>query len=260
MLYHNFDPVILQLGPVAIKWYGVSYIIGFFLAWLIGRKRVSSLDSWNTEVVTDLIFFCAWGVILGGRLGYWIFYGLDRILVDPFEIFKIWHGGMSFHGGLIGVFIALYFLAKKYQKSFAEVCDFTAMITPVALFCGRIGNFINGGLYGRATDVPWAVIFPYSDGQPRHPSQLYEALLEGLILAIIMWYYTKKPKKPWNGSAVFLIGYGVGRFVVEFYRQPDSHMGFVLFDWMTQGQLLTIPMILIGLSIMIINKFNKKVS
>lgn len=250
MFYHSFDPVIVQLGPVAIKWYGISYLVGFFLAWRIGVKRIQFMPNWNKDQVTELIFYSAWGTIIGGRLGYWLFYGLDYIVQDPLEIFKIWNGGMSFHGGLIGVVCSLWFFCRKYSKSFHEVIDYIAVMAPVALFCGRIGNFINADLYGRVTDVPWAVIFPYGDGLPRHPSQLYEAFLEGILLAIFLWYFAKKPRSPWSISAVFLLGYGTARFIVEFFRQPDGYVDIGLFDWLTKGQFLSLPMIIIGIAVL----------
>ncbi len=255
MFYHDLDPVLFTVGPLSIKWYGVSYIVGFFLAWLVARARAKSQVNWHAEQVTDLIFFQAWGVILGGRLGYWLFYGFNQIIDEPFEIFKIWHGGMSFHGGLIGVVIALIFYCKKHHKPFVEVLDFVALMTPPALFCGRIGNFINGGLYGRTTDVPWAVIFPHSDGLARHPSQLYEAFGEGIVLFGLLWLYSRKPRRNGEITALFLCCYGIIRFMIEYYREPDRHLGFIFFDWMTQGQLLSIPMIVIGISILIWLKF-----
>ena len=250
MFYHNFDPIVFSIGSLSVKWYGVSYIVGFFLAWIVARRRARCLKNWSPEQVTDLIFFEAWGVILGGRLGYWLFYGLEQIIYDPIEIFRIWRGGMSFHGGLIGVIIALIFYSRKYSKNFVEVVDLVALMTPPALFCGRIGNFITGELYGRTTEVFWGVVFPNSDGLARHPSQLYEAFGEGIVLFLLLHLYAKKPRIRGEISGLFLLGYGLIRFIVEYYREPDSHLGFVLFGWMSQGQLLSIPMIILGGSIL----------
>ncbi len=248
MFYHSFDPVIFQIGPLAVRWYGVSYLVGFLLAWILGRKRARDLGGWESEYVTDLIFYLAWGAILGGRLGYWLFYDLFRFIDSPLDLLKIWEGGMSFHGGLLGVLVSVYFFARKYSKSYSEILDFTTPLAPLAIAIGRIGNFINNELWGRVTDVPWAVVFQHSGGVPRHPSQLYEAILEGFIIFTIVWNYSASKRDPWKVSALFLVCYGIARFIVEFFREPDAHIGYVLFGWMTKGQLLSIPMIVIGIS------------
>lgn len=253
MWQHNIDPVIIDFGMVAVKWYGISYLVGFAGAWLVGYLYSQRIGGWNKQQLLDLIFYSAWGAIIGGRLGYVLFYGFSYYLANPLEILQLWHGGMSFHGGMLGVIIAMIIFSRNTKRVVSEIIDLAAIMAPIALFCGRIGNFINGGLYGRVTDLPWGVVFPGSDGLPRHPSQIYEALLEGALLGIIIWWYAKKPRAPFNLSAIFLFGYGLARFIVEFVREPDQHLGFILYGWVTKGQLLSIPMIVIGLAVLLVN-------
>ena len=246
--YPTINPIALQLGPVKIHWYGLMYVIGFLAAWLLGVWRAKRPGSgWTPEQVGDVIFYGALGVIIGGRLGYMIFYAWPELIHDPLSLFRIWQGGMSFHGGLIGALIGLWLFARRHDKSWFTIADFVAPLVPVGLGAGRIGNFINGELWGRVTDVPWAMVFPRAGAAPRHPSQLYEFLLEGVLLFIILWWFSSKPKPRMAVSGLFLLGYGAFRFFVEFYRQPDVQIGFVAFDWMTKGQLLCIPMILLGI-------------
>lgn len=246
--YPNIDPVALSLGPLKIHWYGLMYLIGFALGWLLAYWRVKHYKlNWNLDQISDLIFYAALGVILGGRIGYMLFYNTQELIHDPLQLVKIWQGGMSFHGGLIGVIIALWLFSRKTEKTFLGVCDFVAPLVPLALGAGRIGNFINGELWGRVTDVPWAMVFPHVDDQPRHPSQLYEFGLEGIILFIVVWWYASKPRNDGCVSAIFLIGYACCRMIVEFFREPDPQLGYLAFGWFTMGQLLSIPMLVLGL-------------
>lgn len=242
------DPVAFSLGPLKVHWYGLMYLFGFAAAWLLAHWRVKHYQlAWTNEQVSDLIFYAALGVILGGRIGYMLFYGTEQLLANPLSLFKLWEGGMSFHGGLIGVAIALILFARHIKKPFWEIADFIAPLVPLGLAAGRAGNFINGELWGRVTDVPWAMIFPNSGGLPRHPSQLYELGLEGILLFIVVWYYARKKRPAGCVSAVFLMTYALCRLFVEFFREPDVQLGFLAFDWLTMGQLLSIPMLLAGL-------------
>lgn len=256
MLIHpDFDPIAFSIGPLAVRWYGLTYLFGFAAAWLLGRYRATKPGSgWTAEEVSDLIFFGVWGVFLGGRIGYVVFYNFDAFLQNPIMLLRVWEGGMSFHGGLIGVLIAFVFFARKTQRTFFQVSDFLAPMVPVGLFFGRIGNFINGELWGRETTVPWGMVFSTHGGGEvaRHPSQLYQAGLEGLVLFVLLWFYSSKQRPTMAVSGLFLAGYGVLRFIVEFFRQPDSHLGFIALDWLTMGQILSMPMILIGAGMMIL--------
>jgi phosphatidylglycerol:prolipoprotein diacylglycerol transferase len=244
-VYPEFDPVALQVGPLAVRWYGITYLVGFASAWYLAKRRAARPGAPVSAVqVDDLIFYAALGVILGGRIGYMLFYDFDQIVANPLNIFRIWEGGMSFHGGLLGVLGAMWLYARRLKRGFFEVTDFIAPLVPIGLGAGRVGNFINGELWGAPTTVPWAFIV---DGQARHPSQLYEAGLEGVALFLILWLFSAKPRPVMAVSAVFLIGYGVFRFAVEFVRLPDAHIGYLAFGWLTMGQVLTLPMLLLGL-------------
>ena len=245
LTYPNIDPVALQLGPISIHWYGIMYMLAFASAWWLAMRRAET-HGFNKDQVGDIIFNGAIGVVLGGRLGYILFYNFDAFLQNPSMLIRVWEGGMSFHGGLIGVGLALLYTARRHNRSFAELVDFATPIVPLGLGAGRIGNFIGGELWGRPTDLPWGMVFPHVDQLARHPSQLYQFALEGILLFAIVWFYSAKPRASFQVFGVFLIGYGVQRFIVEFARQPDSHLNFVAFDWMTQGQLLSLPMIAIG--------------
>ena len=248
MIYPTIDPVALSLGPIQIHWYGLMYLLGFSGAWWLGRLRADRFG-WTAVEVEDLLFYGAIGVIVGGRLGYSLFYDLPALIDNPLNLFKVWQGGMSFHGGLLGVVIAFGFFARATGKSYFSISDFIVPMVPVGLFFGRIGNFINGELWGKVSDVPWAMIFPNAGPLARHPSQLYEAMLEGVLLFLILWIYSSKPKPLGSVSGLFLLGYGFFRFVVEFVRVPDQQYGYLLLDWITMGQILSLPMIVIGLFI-----------
>lgn len=251
MLVHpDFDPVIFHIGgPLAVRWYGMMYLVGFAAAWWLGRYRASKPGALvNPKQVDDIIFYGMLGAILGGRIGDMIFYQLPVLIENPLMMLKIWQGGMSFHGGFLGVLLAMLLYARSQQLRFFTLMDFIAPLVPIGLGAGRLGNFINQELVGRPTDLPWGMIFPAAqDGIARHPSQLYQATLEGLVLFLVLWFYSAKSPPRMAVSAVFLLGYGVFRFAVEFARQPDAHMGFIAFDWMTMGQLLSLPMIIVGI-------------
>lgn len=252
--FPNIDPVAVSLGPLQIHWYGLMYLGAFaFAYWLASTRAKKENSGWTIEQVSDLIFYGALGVVLGGRFGYVFFYNFDKFLDNPLWLFKVWEGGMSFHGGMLGVILAVFLYGRKINKTFFEMTDFTAPIVPIGLALGRIGNFIGGELWGKATDVPWAMKFPGDPEQlARHPSQLYQFALEGMALFIILWWYSAKPRPRMAVSGLFLIGYGFFRFVVEFFRQPDSHIGYEAFGWLTRGQILSTPMILIGVAFMIV--------
>lgn len=252
MLVHpNFDPVALELGPISVHWYGLMYLLGFASAWWIARKRAAQPHSpLAIKHIDDLIFYSAIGVVLGGRFGYVLFYNFDKFLVDPLWLLKVWEGGMSFHGGMLGVLLALFFYARHLRVPLGSLVDFVMPMVPLGLGFGRLGNFIGQELWGRVTDVPWAMIF-FTDPErlPRHPSQLYQMLLEGVLLFIIIYTYSSKPRPQWSVGGLFLLCYGCFRFFVEFFRQPDGHIGFDAFGWLTRGQILSIPMIVGGLLI-----------
>lgn len=250
LTYPNIDPVAIQLGPVAVHWYGIMYMLAFASAWYLAMHRAPKAG-FSQDQVSDIIFNGAIGVVLGGRLGYILFYNFDAFLANPAMLLRVWEGGMSFHGGLIGVILAVIWSARRQQRSFASVMDFVAPIVPIGLGAGRLGNFIGGELWGRPTDLPWGMVFPHVDNLARHPSQLYQFALEGVLLFLLVWIYSAKPRATLSVSGMFLIGYGAQRFLVEFARQPDAHLNFVAFDWMTQGQLLSLPMIALGLFLLL---------
>ncbi len=253
LIYPEIDPILFQVGPLKVHWYGFMYLIGFALAWWLGSRRTRKADAiFTQEQLSDIIFYAALGVVLGGRLGYIIFYDLPAYIASPLAIFKVWHGGMSFHGGLIGVLVAMWLYARKIKRRFFEVTDFIAPLIPLGLGAGRIGNFINGELWGRTTDLPWGMVFPHVDEFPRHPSQLYQMALEGIALFIILWLFSKRSRPMMAVSGLFLIGYASFRFLIEFVRTPDAHLGFIAFDWMTMGQLLSLPMLIAGFILMIL--------
>lgn len=240
----QFDPVAISLGPMAVHWYGLMYLLSFLVGWAaaVYRTRLPHID-WTREEIGDYLFYVVLGVVLGGRIGYILFYRPDIIVGSPLQILYIWQGGMSYHGGMLGVFIASWWFGRKVNRTAFEVTDFIAPLVPIGLFFGRIANFINAELIGRITDVPWAMVYPQIDQALRHPSQLYEAGLEGLLLFAILWVFARKARPRMAVSGVFLLGYGCMRFFAEFFRQPDAHLGYIAFNWMTMGQLLCVPMI-----------------
>ena len=254
MLVHpRFDPVALQLGPLAVHWYGLMYLIGFgFFLWL-GKRRIHTLNrpGWDTRMLDDLLFYGVLGVVLGGRLGEVLFYQPGYYLANPLQIFAVWQGGMSFHGGFLGVLVAMWLFARTRKFQWLALTDFIAPLVPLGLGAGRIGNFINGELWGRPTDVPWGMVFPAVDNLPRHPSQLYECALEGLLLFFILWLYSSKPRPLGAISGLFLIGYGTFRFIVEFTRSPDDGIFGLTSFGISMGQWLSLPMVLAGVGLMV---------
>ncbi|MBT8137850.1 MAG: prolipoprotein diacylglyceryl transferase [Gammaproteobacteria bacterium] len=264
--YPDIDKVAVSLGPLQVHWYGLMYVFGFITAFMLLRYRANRENSgWSKEAPEDLVFFGMIGLFVGARLFYMFVYGFDQLKENPLSILKVWEGGMSFHGGLIGVMVAMWWYARKHQRGFFEITDFLVPAIPPGLFFGRMGNFINGELWGKTTDVPWAFYYDgtaredvaaaFADGQARHPSQLYEAGLEGLVLFLILWAYSSKRRPTMAVSGMFLFLYGIFRFIVEFIRLPDSHMGeggYLAFGWLTTGQLLTAPMVLLGLALIVI--------
>jgi phosphatidylglycerol:prolipoprotein diacylglycerol transferase len=243
--YPGFNPIAIEIGPVKVHWYGIMYLIGFAAAWWLARMRAAKPRStWKPNDVDDLIFYAMLGVILGGRVGYVLFYGIGFWAKDVWYPFKIWEGGMSFHGGLLGVIVAITLYAFRHHRNAADVYDFTVPLPTLGLFFGRIGNFINGELWGKPTTLPWGFNV---NGQVRHPSQLYEALLEGLVLFFIVWWFSSRPRPRLATSGVFLLGYGIARFFLEFVRLPDEHIGYLAGGWLTMGQVLSFPMIITGI-------------
>jgi phosphatidylglycerol---prolipoprotein diacylglyceryl transferase len=245
--YPNIDPVIFSIGPAKVHWYGLMYVIGFAAVWFLGQIRAK--QPWSPikpETIEDLVTYGAIGVILGGRIGYILFYNFSEFISNPLILLKIWQGGMSFHGGMLGVFIAMRFFSKKHQCSMLQLTDIIAPLAPIGLGAGRIGNFINSELWGQVTQAPWGMVFPNGGPLARHPSQLYEVFLEGIILYILLNLYSRKqrPVGAITGLALFL--YGCFRFFVEFYRMPDAQLGYLALDWVTMGQILSLPMIIIG--------------
>ena len=246
LTYPQFSPDVFHIGPLAVRWYGFMYLLGFLSAWLLGRYRAAKTGVFTKPQFDDVLTFGILGVILGARLGYVVFYQPLYYLSNPLEIFQLWHGGMSFHGGLLGVLLGQWLAGRRFGKSFFVTMDFMAPLVPPGLFFGRIGNFINAELWGKVTDAPWGMVFPDAGNLPRHPSQLYEAALEGFLLFIIIWLYSAKPRPVMAVSGVFALGYGVFRCFVEFFRQPDAHLGYLAFDFVTMGMLLCLPLILVG--------------
>ena len=246
--YPGFNRIAFEIGPIKVHWYGIMYLLGFAGAWWLARMRASRPGStWKPNEVDDLIFYTMMGVILGGRVGYVLFYGLGFWLKDPWYPFRIWDGGMSFHGGMLGVIVAMSLFAWRRGRNVADVYDFTVPLPALGLFFGRIGNFINGELWGKPTTVPWGFKV---NGEIRHPSQLYEACLEGLVLFTILWWFTSRPRPRLAPSGLFLVMYGLSRFLIEFVRVPDEHIGYLAGGWLTMGQVLSVPMIVAGVALL----------
>jgi phosphatidylglycerol:prolipoprotein diacylglycerol transferase len=265
--YLGFDPIALQLGPVAIRWYGLMYLIGFVAAWFLLRRRAARPGALvPLEKIDDLLFYSAIGVIVGGRLGYMLFYNFDQVIDNPLNLLKIWQGGMSFHGGMLGVAAGTWLFSRKLGCKWWQLNDFIAPMACLGLGAGRIGNFINGELWGRPSDVPWAMQVNCTDPRffdlcfvqlnlpngtlwtpPLHPSPLYEALLEGFLLFAVVWIFSSRPRPVGAVTGVFLLGYGLARSAVEMVRLPDSHIDYLAFGWVTMGHVLTLPMIVGGI-------------
>ncbi|WP_096085195.1 prolipoprotein diacylglyceryl transferase [Agaribacterium haliotis] len=247
--YPEIDPVAIALGPLKIHWYGIMYLLAFASALGLGLLRARK--SWSPvkpKQMEDAVFYAAVGVVAGGRIGYVVFYNFADFVADPLWLFRLWEGGMSFHGGMLGVVVAMWLYTRKIKQPFLKMMDFAAPLVPAGLFFGRIGNFIGQELWGRPTDSAWGMIFPKDPEQlSRHPSQLYEAFLEGIVIFVVLWIYSRKPRPTAAVSSLFLILYGSFRFTVEFFREPDAHIQFDLFGWMTRGQILCVPMVIIGL-------------
>ncbi|MCU7798350.1 MAG: prolipoprotein diacylglyceryl transferase [Candidatus Thiodiazotropha sp. (ex Semelilucina semeliformis)] len=258
------DPVLLAIGPLQIHWYGVMYLIGFLGGWWLGRVRAAKPGClWSPQQVDDIVFYIVLGVVLGGRVGSVLFYGFSGFLADPLSLFRVWEGGMSFHGGLIGVLLAMWLFARRHGRTFFDATDFIAPLVTIGLGTGRLGNFINAELWGGPTNLPWGMRVPCADAGmlcsrlgmpvdavyslPVHPSQLYEFLLEGVLLFLVLWFFSAKGPPRMAVSGLFLLCYGVFRFLVELVRMPDAHIGYLAFDWVTMGQLLSAPMILFGI-------------
>lgn len=276
-IHPQFDPVAIDLGIVQAHWYGIMYLLAFGMAYVIATFRTKKRPDWNADMVSDLVFYGAMGVVLGGRIGYVLFYQFSEFLANPLYLFKITEGGMSFHGGFLGVAFAMILFAKKHKKAIFDVLDFIIPAVPTGLLFGRIGNFINGELWGRVSDggYSWLMLFPQAwqaDNDllasnpslqslavnvgdyallPRHPSQLYQAFSEGVVLFILCWWFASSPRPRMALSGLFVFGYGVARFITEFFRQPDADQGFILLGWMTKGQILSLPMIVFGLLLLI---------
>ncbi|MGH8140095.1 MAG: prolipoprotein diacylglyceryl transferase [Steroidobacteraceae bacterium] len=252
--YPGFNPIaftigpLFGIGPLQVHWYGIMYLLGFAAAWTLARLRAAKpASTWKPNDVDDLIFFAMLGVILGGRIGYVLFYGLGFWAKDPLYPFKIWEGGMSFHGGMLGVIAAVSLFAWRRRRNAADVLDFTVPLPGLGLFFGRIGNFINGELWGKPTSVPWGFNV---NGEVRHPSQLYEAFFEGLVLFTLIWWFTARPRPRFAPAGLFLILYGVARFIIEFVRVPDEQIGYLAGGWLTEGQVLSMPMIIGGAALL----------
>ena len=272
-LYIAFDPVAFSLGPLQVHWYGIMYLLAFLFFWLAGTWTVRHRPwwGWSAEDVGDMLFYGMLGVVIGGRLGYVLFYALDSLLADPLFLFRITQGGMSFHGGLLGVIVAMAWFARRSGRGFWQVADFVAPLVPIGLALGRLGNFIGGELWGRISDVPWAMVFANAiepggwqserlreawasgalDHLARHPSQLYQAAGEGLALFIVLAVYARRPRPTAAISGLFLAGYGVFRFVAEFFREPDAHIGYLAGNWLTMGMAFSLPMVLAGIVLMV---------
>lgn len=250
--YPNIDPVAISVGPLQVHWYGLTYLAGLLFAWWLARRRSQRPGSPIVrEQVDDLIFYAAVGIVLGGRLGYALFYGWDRLSEDPLWLLRVWEGGMAFHGGFLGVVAAVIWLARSWRIPLGKLADFVAPLAPVGLALGRLGNFIGQELWGRASDAPWAMVFPRDPlGVARHPSQLYQFALEGCLLFLVLLLFTRKPRPTWSVTGLFLLGYGSLRFFVEFFREPDAHLGFQAFGWMTRGQTLCLPMVIAGVALL----------
>lgn len=247
LTFPQIDPILIELGPLAIRWYGLMYLFGFMFAlWLANKRAARPNSGWTKDQVSDLLFAGFLGVVIGGRIGYVLFYNFGMFLDDPIYLFKVWTGGMSFHGGLLGVIAAMLWYGYKNGRTFFSIADFIAPLVPFGLGLGRLGNFMNGELWGRVSDAPWAMIFPYGGPLPRHPSQLYEFALEGVVLFFILNWFIRRPRPLASVSGLFLFGYGSFRFIIEYFREPDAQLG-LFGDFISMGQILSLPMVIGGL-------------
>ncbi|MBL0320355.1 MAG: prolipoprotein diacylglyceryl transferase [Alphaproteobacteria bacterium] len=260
MPYPAIDPIMLQVGPFAIRWYAMAYIIGLFGGWYYFSKLDKKEPLLNKDAFENILVYTLLGIIIGGRIGYILFYNLPFYLHSPLEILKVWRGGMSFHGGAIGVIFSLYLFSRRYKVPYLKLMDKVVCVVPIGLCLGRLANFVNAELYGRITNAPWAMIFPGSDLQPRHPSQLYESFLEGIVLLFLLgllFYKTRAREYPGTISGVFLLGYAACRIAVEPFRQPDPQLGTIIGS-ITMGQILSLPMIVVGLYLIIKGIYDRK--
>ncbi|WP_137130313.1 prolipoprotein diacylglyceryl transferase [Rhizobium sp. FY34] len=254
--YPDIDPVAFSVGPLAVHWYGLAYVVGIMLGWYYAKRMVTRADLWpggtapmTVEALDDFLVWVAGGVVLGGRIGYILFYDMAAIIDNPIRAIEIWNGGMSFHGGLIGTTIAMILFARRNNVPVWSLFDTVATVAPFGLFFGRLANFINGELWGRIADVPWAFVFPTGGPFARHPSQLYEAALEGIVLFLVlrvMTHHVKALRKPGTVAGVFVCGYALSRIFVEFFREPDAQLGYLAFGWLTMGMVLSLPMLFLG--------------
>lgn len=252
LVYPQFNPIAIKIGPLAIHWYGLMYMAGFLTFLWLGRRRIANMAHplLDNKMLDDLLFYGVLGVIAGGRLGEVLFYNPGYYFSNPLKILAVWEGGMSFHGGFLGVLVAMALFARRHRLNWLELMDFIAPLVPPGLAFGRLGNFINGELWGRPTDLPWGMVFPKVDNLPRHPSQLYEFALEGVLLFLILWIYAKKPRPTGAVSGLFLIGYGSFRFIAEFARNPDDGIFGLMTFGVSMGQWLSLPMVIIGIAMM----------
>lgn len=275
----DFDPIAFTVGPLHVHWYGIMYLLAFGLCWWLGeRRRAAGRLPISRDAFIDLAFYLMMGVIIGGRVGYMIFYGTEDLIHHPLSLFKVWDGGMSFHGGLLGVLAAGLWWTRKHKVNFFDAIDFIAPVVPIGLGLGRLGNFIGGELWGRYTSLPWGMIYPRAlqesptyahmsmaqirqlyasgalDSQARHPNELYEFLLEGVVMFVVLWWFSAKPRRRYAVSGLFALLYGVFRFCIEFVRQPDEQLGFIAFHWLTMGQILSIPLILVGVFLICLSR------
>ena len=267
MRYPDIDPVIFSAGPLAVRWYGLAYLTAFALCWWLGnRLSRGAFRGWRREQISDLVFYCALGAVIGGRIGYVLFYAFDSLLRDPLLLVRIWDGGMSFHGGLLGVVAAMAWFGHRVNRGFWQVADFVAPLVPTGLGLGRLGNFANTELPGRMTEVPWGLVYPCDadairsinvlctgawESFARHPSPLYQAFAEGVLLFGLVWWVAARPRPAGVVAGTFLAGYGALRCVTESFREPDAHIGYLAFDWLTMGQLLSLPMAIVGMLIVL---------